>query len=466
MEFRRLFHAAVLMVFDYLAFFLSFKVGTWLFTRWVTVPPIDHREYVIFPLIIFLFFLFNGLYTRKLGLWEEMRRLYRGLIAAHVIIFLFFMFTGFPIGLSFMLAGVCLAATLIVFPVERDLVQRLLYFTGICRERVIIVGEKKDVLEVYRTLKGEPHLCFDIVGFVMIGDNPSRVLEGVPVIGHLDQLERAVQEKGVNTVIIATPPYSRERISALYAEVSKLVRNILVVPPLRGFAILNAQLYPLFFRNFLLVHHQNRLKDPLSVFLKELGDRIFALLLLPILLPIMAIIYVLIKLDSRGPAIYTHERVGKHGKIFKVYKFRTMYPNADQLLQEILARDPKAREEWNRHYKLKNDPRVTRIGRFLRKTSLDELPQIFNILKGEMSFVGPRPVLVQELEEYYRENTKFYIQVKPGITGLWQVSGRNKTDYPTRVFLDSWYVLNWSLWLDFMIILKTFKVILLMEGAY
>jgi undecaprenyl-phosphate galactose phosphotransferase len=211
---------------------------------------------------------------------------------------------------------------------------------------------------------------------------------------------------------------------------------------------------------------QNKLLDPKRMALKRVIELMLAIVLLPLLLPLIFFIGVAIILDSKGPIFYSQERIGKGGKPFKCLKFRTMYRDADSRLKEILDKDEKAREEWQKYFKLKNDPRVTRVGKFLRKTSLDELPQIFNVLKGEMSFVGPRPVLRRELEEYYKEFSRYYCEVRPGITGLWQISGRNELDYEQRVRLDVWYVLNWSLWLDFVIFVKTIKVVLSGKGAY
>jgi undecaprenyl-phosphate galactose phosphotransferase len=143
-----------------------------------------------------------------------------------------------------------------------------------------------------------------------------------------------------------------------------------------------------------------------------------------------------------------------------------MFSDSKERLEELLASDPEIKKEWETNYKLKNDPRVTKIGDLIRKTSLDELPQIFNVLRGEMSLVGPRPVVEEELNKYYKESAEYYKMVKPGITGFWQVSGRSDTDYDFRVKVDTWYVYNWSLWLDIMVLIKTVRVVLLREGAY
>jgi undecaprenyl-phosphate galactose phosphotransferase len=158
--------------------------------------------------------------------------------------------------------------------------------------------------------------------------------------------------------------------------------------------------------------------------------------------------------------------VGRNGEEFKCYKFRSMVTNSDEVLKHLLDTDPDARAEWNRDFKLKNDPRITRVGRFIRKTSLDELPQLWNVLCGDMSVVGPRPVVRQELDRYYAAAREHYLSVPPGLTGLWQVSGRNDMDYDERVQLDRQYVDNWNVWTDFTIVMRTVGVMVGRKGAY
>jgi undecaprenyl-phosphate galactose phosphotransferase len=196
-------------------------------------------------------------------------------------------------------------------------------------------------------------------------------------------------------------------------------------------------------------------------------DVVFSLFAILITLPIMIPIAIIIKLTDRGSIFFGHNRVGYRGRLFKVLKFRSMYPDAEERLKKILEEDPEAREEWNRTFKLKNDPRVTPIGKILRRTSLDELPQFFNVLKGDMSVVGPRPVVEEELKKYYKDKAKYYLSVKPGVTGYWQVEGRSDVDnYEERVDMDVWYVQNQSFLLDLKIILKTIWVMFTGKGAY
>ena len=182
--------------------------------------------------------------------------------------------------------------------------------------------------------------------------------------------------------------------------------------------------------------------------------------------PLLAYVAYRIKKEDPGPVFFAHTRIGKDGKHFPCYKFRSMVTNSQEMLQKYLVENPAAREEWERDFKLKNDPRVTPIGKVLRRTSLDELPQIFNVLRGEMSLVGPRPVVQEELDKYYGETAKLYCTVKPGITGLWQVSGRSDLGYDERVALDAAYIKNRSLWGDIVILWKTIGVVLMKKGAY
>jgi lipopolysaccharide/colanic/teichoic acid biosynthesis glycosyltransferase len=220
-------------------------------------------------------------------------------------------------------------------------------------------------------------------------------------------------------------------------------------------------------RNFIPKNHnseQNSNKSPIYLSkTKRFSDVIVAATLIFITFPLMFIAAMLIKLDG-GQVFFGHLRVGYQHRTFRCWKFRTMVVDADTVLADLLQNDPAAREAWNRDFKLPNDPRVTWIGRLMRVTSIDELPQLWNVLKGEMSLVGPRPVTPHELA-MYDTNVADYLSCRPGITGLWQVSGRSDLSYDDRVNLDTHYVRSWTLLLDFKITLKTFGVVLGRKGA-
>ncbi len=181
--------------------------------------------------------------------------------------------------------------------------------------------------------------------------------------------------------------------------------------------------------------------------------------------PLLILLIIMVMIDSKGSPFYGQTRIGRGGKKFKALKFRSMVRDADIILKDYLEKHPELRKEWDATFKLKNDPRVTRLGKFIRKYSLDEFPQLLNVLKGEMSLVGPRPIVDDEVN-HYGDTFNPYTWVRPGITGMWQVSGRSDTAYTERVHLDEYYVRNWSIWLDIYILIKTFAAVLRKEGAY
>ena len=219
--------------------------------------------------------------------------------------------------------------------------------------------------------------------------------------------------------------------------------DIDVISPLKGLPINNTRVSHFFSRDILSLRIHNNLARPWPQLVKRAFDLVAASLLLLFLAPLLALVAAQIRLTDGGGVIFAHTRIGRHGRLFPCFKFRTMVANSAEVLAELLARDPAAGPNGPRTASCKHDPRITPLGRFLRKTSLDELPQLFNVVRGEMSLVGPRPVVPDELE-LYGEARIYYLQVRPGLTGLWQISGRNDIDYDRRVGLDAWYVRNWS----------------------
>ncbi len=199
---------------------------------------------------------------------------------------------------------------------------------------------------------------------------------------------------------------------------------------------------------------------------KRTFDILFSLLALTLAAPLMLAVAIAVKLTSRGPVFFSHERIGRGGRSFHCYKFRTMYADAEERLEELLASDPTLKKEWEETHKLQKDPRVTPIGNFLRKTSLDELPQFWNALKGDLSVVGPRPVVSKEIQRHFGKKAAKILSIRPGITGLWQTSGRNNISYPDRIALEEEYVEKRSLLMDLRLILKTIPSMLTSRGAY
>jgi Undecaprenyl-phosphate galactose phosphotransferase WbaP len=219
------------------------------------------------------------------------------------------------------------------------------------------------------------------------------------------------------------------------------------------------------FAGTLAIEIKQNLLDPWSQRLKRALDLVGTVIGGVLISPLMFAIAVLIKLDSPGPALFMQERPGLNGRTFRVFKFRTMHADAEQRFDELVLKDPHLKQEFEEHGKLRNDPRVTRIGRFLRRSSLDELPQLWNVLKGEMSLVGPRAYLLNQIPQLH-SNTATVLRVPPGISGLWQVSGRSETTFEQRVEMDIYYVRNWSVWLDLVILARTVKNVVLSKGAF
>jgi Undecaprenyl-phosphate galactose phosphotransferase WbaP len=209
----------------------------------------------------------------------------------------------------------------------------------------------------------------------------------------------------------------------------------------------------------------HKLKMGWNMAFKRCMDLVIVILGGIIISPALILIALLVKLTSPGPVLYGQIRIGINSSRFKAYKFRSMVVDAEERLKALLESDPEAREQWESDHKLKNDPRITRIGKFLRKTSLDEFPQLINILKGEMSLVGPRPIVDDEIKKYGEDFSRIF-SVKPGLSGLWQVSGRSDTDYTSRVAFDTYYLQNWSVWLDLWVLYKTVGVVFRGRGAY
>lgn len=347
----------------------------------------------------------------------------------------------------------------LVVPLARIAVKQMLIRSGIYIKETIIIGGGLNAFDAYQAISSESYLGLKVKYF--ISQQPCDDIKklAIPIIDDSHNWERFVQ-KSDQFILALEENEVDERDDWVRKLSKKLYRSISIIPTLRGLPLYSTDMTFLFSYDVILLRINNNLAKRTSRVLKRLIDIILSLILITILLIPLFFIYCLIK-----KPIYAHWRVGKNGKNFRCFKFRSMVLNSDALLQEILENDPLAREEWESDFKLKNDPRITNIGKWLRKYSLDELPQLFNVLLGDMSLVGPRPITEEELK-LYGENVDYYLMAKPGMTGLWQVSGRNNVDYETRVYFDAWYVKNWSLWNDFVILCKTPNVVLKKKGAY
>ena len=354
---------------------------------------------------------------------------------------------------------------------NRGAMKKLLIAAGGWVRPMVIIGYGDNALQTARAFEDEKMMGYTLTAF-LVPEDRERMLDTymdklgrlVPCITLGDNPERTLAHFGNPHVVLALEQGGIDFYQDIIQRIGRRSENIQIVPSVRGLPLYGMEVNHFFAHEVLLLTVRNNLARRFPQLIKRLFDLVVSSLALVLGFPIL--LWIAIKVMASGrPIFYGHQRIGRHNKSFPCYKFRTMAPNADQLLADLLASDPDARAEWDRDFKLKNDPRITPIGHFLRKTSLDELPQLWNVFKGEMSLVGPRPVVEAELERYGNQVT-YYLEANPGITGLWQISGRNDVSYDERVYLDVWYVKNWSLFNDIVILFKTVKVIFKRDGAY
>ncbi|MCS7172722.1 MAG: undecaprenyl-phosphate galactose phosphotransferase WbaP [Armatimonadetes bacterium] len=389
------------------------------------------------PLVFLAAFAYTGLYTRRMPRWEEIRRCLGAATTGAVLAFALVSVGKLQEEVSRPVLGLTWLGLLVTLPTARGLTKRALVALGPWRRKALVVGEREAALAVASALERDPSLGYEVVGIVPTWE---RALE-------------SAARWGAGDVVVLPSGLGSSDVLRVVESLRPVAENVLLVPDLSEVPVLGVEALGLFEDRTLLLRLPNTLLQPGKFLLKRAMDLVLATLLGLVSLPVVLGAALLVKLDSPGPAFHVEPRIGRGGRRFSCVKLRTMYMDAPTRLAAYLAADPQAREEWARYRKLRGyDPRVTQIGRFLRRWSLDELPQLWNVLQGQMSLVGPRPYLPEELELLSADGM---LDVPPGITGLWQVSGRNALDFRTRQLLDRWYVSNWSPWLDLLILLRT-----------
>ncbi|MGB3203218.1 MAG: undecaprenyl-phosphate galactose phosphotransferase WbaP [Nodosilinea sp.] len=329
--------------------------------------------------------------------------------------------------------------------------------------QVLILGGGRTGELVIQTLKNQPSFGLKPVAVLDDDRDRSDTICGVPVVGPLSIAPRLARKHDIHYAIVAMPGVQRAKLLRILERYGRTFPHLMMIPDLFGVASLWVSSKDLGGVLGLEIRQQLLLPGPRLI--KALLDISLTLVVGALLLPLLVIIAGLVKLSSPGPIFYGQPRLGQSNAPFVAWKFRSMVANADQVLERYFEANPTLRSQWQRDHKLRYDPRITRIGHFLRRTSLDELPQLWNVLRGEMSLVGPRPIVKEEVARY-ADTYSLYTKVLPGLTGLWQVSGRNNVSYDERVNLDAYYVRNWSVWLDIYILLKTIWVVVIGDGAY
>lgn len=415
-------------------------------------------------------FAYEGLYNRRLSFWRETKKL----VSAVTLAFIFILAAvslgkmGGEVSRTVLVTAYFLS--LIFIPLIRYTGKIILWYTGLWSESILLLGTGEIAQKIASTLMNDRYLGYRVYGFLDNTEGPTRSIriknKEIPLRGSLEDTATILAQTGIKQVIIALPDLSGSLLVSLTNQIQPYTRSIMVVPDLCGIPVMGGEAEYFFEDQILAFRTHNNLTSLLNIIVKRLFDLFVGMVLLLPSIPLMLILTVIIRLDSPGPAIYAGTRIGREGRLFKCYKFRTMLLNNDEILQRHLEENPAAREEWENFAKLRgDDPRLTRVGRVLRQLSLDELPQIFNVMKGEMSLVGARPYLVRE-KELMHEYADTILLANPGITGLWQVSGRNELDFESRMKLETWYIRNWSLWLDISLLFRTIPVLLRHRGAY
>lgn len=417
-----------------------------------------------FSICVIFIFMYYGHYSKRRPFWEETLQIFKILSVILVINF----------GLAFILGKYTLKSLMVSFwvfyaimlPIMRIIVKNLLSKLGLWQRDLYIIGYGDTATEAYQLFARNKLMGYSLKAFVDIIHDTPMPLAHLPVelIGKQNLLQN-LNEQSDCDIIVAVSANDLNNNLQLINYLQHNCNSIMVLPTISGLGIYGSEVEHFFGNDQLVLRLNNNLSKFSNKVIKKIFDLTFGFVILIAISPILIFLAVKIKRSSKGNILYHHRRIGKDGEPFYCLKFQTMYSNSQELLEEILANDEKAKKEWQQSFKLKNDPRVTPIGKFLRESSLDELPQIFNVLMGQMSLVGPRPIVFEEIEKY-KESYYYYKLTTPGITGLWQVSGRSDVNYSERVRLDEWYVKNWSLWYDIVILFKTIGVVFKRVGAY
>ena len=353
---------------------------------------------------------------------------------------------------------------LFTVPFAQYLTRRGMRRIGLWGKPVVILSYKETGEQFLQLLEREWGQGYEPIALFDYNLMPAGAsFEETPYEKTLADAVAAAREQGVDTIFLAVPHTRREQLTHMVSVAGESFRHVLLVPNLSG--VTNSAVVARDFAGTFAVEIKHNLLDPWAQRLKRALDLFGAAVGGLFIAPLILALAILVKLDSPGPVFYGHQRLGAGDKHFLCWKFRTMHRDAEGLLNEYLQNDPNLQAEWEQNHKLRIDPRVTRVGRFLRGTSLDELPQLWNVLLGEMSLVGPRPIVAAEVIKY-EKSYELYRRIRPGMSGFWQVGGRSDTDYGERVAMDSYYVRNWSVWLDIIILARTVRTVLLSKGAY
>jgi undecaprenyl-phosphate galactose phosphotransferase len=448
------------------AFYYHLSPGWVLLHWWGSLTQLNVLIFLLLMASGITAFALKGHYARRKAFWDEAGEVlgvFTLLLALNATI----AFSGkWPLSRLWLFSTWVLALGLL--PTTRWLVHQALQRMGAWARPVVVIGCGQNAAEAIRALNSEPMLGYTVQRVLVPGGcSPAAgVLPSHAPIEALGEDPLATLIRlGKPHVVLALDMDQWDAQGQLVRSLGLSYPNLTVAPPLSGLPLFGMETMHFFGHEVLMLQVRDNLARFGPRITKRLFDLVAAALLVVLLSPLLLYIAWRIRREDGGPVFFIQKRVGRGGGTFGCLKFRSMVMDAEDRLKQYLDSHPELAAEYERNFKLRNDPRVTRIGGFLRRGSLDELPQLFNVLRGDMSLVGPRPLLARELDRY-GDSLCLYHLVYPGITGLWQVSGRSETTFDERADLDAWYIKNWTLWYDIVILLLTVKVVFRREGAY
>lgn len=434
----------------------------------VSVFPFPNQLKVKLIILYVLMQFMAGRYKGKsLLIWNELKTMFLGYIGYFLSGLLLLNYNKFPWKTFWAFLIYIIIHSLLNLVISRY--THVLLWDKV-KQNILIIGVDENAQQLYDVCKTNRFSLHDVKAFINCNDDPffHSVHQNVGVCNEiptypLKDLEKIIRQDKIDTVLIAIPKMSRIDQKNLITRIENLVPNIKYLAMTESLITFDTKIDD--FDGLLMISTSQGVIRPEERFLKRMIDIMAGLAGCCALLPLTLYVYILNrKQGDKDPILFKQQRIGKDGEEFTIYKYRTMVPNAEAILDELMAADPKIRQEYQENKKLKDDPRITKAGKFLRKTSLDEFPQFINVLKGDMSLIGPRPYLPREKVDmgHYYENV---VSSKPGITGMWQTHGRSDVNFERRLELDEYYYRNWSLWLDITLFIRTIKQMLGKEDA-
>lgn len=476
----------LILLLDVCAVFLAYK-SSFPLTKWVAehIFGIMHHTIsasvmadrnILFATLAFLLlcaFAKKGHYTQRVPWWGQVHYILKSL--ALTFVFDFFSFFSLQVPSSRLLITISWGLTFCFILVARQLVFLVTSRITSWKLPTVLIADNETAIDCCHALSADGNTGYHIHTVLLRDKRPEqfdltmlpREYQRMQVIKGSKVYESFIHVHPECFYIIAIEGFRGKERDRLMEMLETLEVKYAIIPSIKRVHLHGMEPHYFFGNDVMLLHTRNRIHSLFGRTCKRLMDILVAGMAMLVLGPLTLVVWGMKKMEgSQTPVFYGGVRVGKNGKLFPCWKFCTMRQDGDKILAELLARDPVAREEWRRYQKLRNDPRIdSRISKVLRKTSLDEVPQLWNVLVGDMSLVGPRPILDNQREEY-GELIRHYVSVRPGLTGLWQVSGRNETSFEQRVSWDSWYIRNWSIWHDIVIMIKTAGVLVTGSGAY